>query len=107
MTRKMIIDTDTASDDAVAILMPLLREIAHATFFHGQDGMGNMYYPAPQAAPARGHAVDTLIETIKANPGIILVTLGPLTNVALAVAKAPEIAEHVGLCVLMAARPAP
>lgn len=148
MPRKMIIDTDTASDDAVAIVMalqhpdidvlaltavsgnvsleqaslnarytvqmcgkdtpvydgaaaPLLREVAHAHFFHGQDGMGNMHYPAPKAAPAPGHAVDALVETIKANPGIILVTLGPMTNVALALAKAPEIAGMVSRCVVM------
>ncbi|MBK9944672.1 MAG: nucleoside hydrolase [Kouleothrix sp.] len=148
MSRKMIIDTDTASDDAVAIVMalqhpeievlaltvvsgnvpmqqasinarysveqcgkhtpvyegaaaPLMREITHATFFHGEDGMGNMRYPAPQAAAAPGHAVDALVETIKANPGIILVTLGPMTNVALAVARAPEIVANVERCVVM------
>jgi purine nucleosidase len=148
MPRAMVIDTDTASDDAVAILMalqhpdidvkaitvvtgnvpmkqgsinarytveqcgratpvyegadaPLMRERAYGTFFHGEDGMGNMRYPAPQAAPAPGHAVDALVETIKANPGIMLVTLGPLTNIALAVAKAPEIAGLVSRCVVM------
>jgi purine nucleosidase len=148
MPRAMIIDTDTASDDAVAIVMalkhpdidvkaitvvsgnvpmkqgslnarytveqcgkqtpvyegaaaPLMREVAYATFFHGDDGMGNMHYPAPKAAPAPGHAVDALIETIKANPGIMLVTLGPLTNIALAVAKAPEIVGLVSRCVVM------
>jgi purine nucleosidase len=144
----MIIDTDTGSDDAVAIVMalqhpdidvkaltvvsgnvpmrqasinarysvelcgkqtpvyngaaaPLTREVTHATNFHGEDGMGNMNYPAPKADPAPGHAVDALIDTIMANSGIILVTLGPLTNVALAVAKAPEIVQNVGRCVVM------
>jgi purine nucleosidase len=148
MPRTMIIDTDTASDDAVAIVMalrhpdidvkaltvlsgnvpmrqasinarysvelcgadtpvyegadaPLMREVTYATNFHGEDGMGNMNYPAPRAAPAPGHAVDALVETIKANPGIILVTLGPMTNVALAVAKAPEIVRNVSRCVVM------
>ena len=136
MTRKMIIDTDTASDDAVAIMMalqtpdievelvtivagnmpvaqgsinarytiemcgkdvpvvdgadaPLTREIYRAYFFHGPDGMGNMNYPAPKLQPRPGHAVEALIESIKANPGVILVTLGPMTNVELAVAQAP------------------
>ncbi|MBX3061988.1 MAG: nucleoside hydrolase [Anaerolineae bacterium] len=147
--RSMIIDTDTASDDAVAILMaartpdidikavtivagnmpvaqgsinarytlelcgktdvpvyhgadaPLTREVYRAYFFHGNDGMGNMEYPAPKMQPRQGHAVDALIETIKANPGIILVTLGPLTNVALALSKAPEIVGNVSRCVVM------
>jgi purine nucleosidase len=144
----MIIDTDTASDDAVAILMalrhpdidvkaitvvggnmsvaqgsinarytaelcganvpvydgidiPFTRDVLRAEFFHGKDGMGNMNYPAPKAPPAPGHAVDVLIETIKANPGIILVTLGPLTNVAVAIAKAPEIVPLISRCVVM------
>jgi purine nucleosidase len=148
MTRTMIIDTDTASDDAVAILMalrtpdidvkaitivagnvplpqasinarytvelcgkntpvyegarvPLVREYFDAMFFHGKDGMGDMNYPAPKQPPAQEHAVDAMIETIKANPGIILVTLGPMTNVALAVSKAPEIIQNVSRCIVM------
>ncbi|MCK5922678.1 MAG: nucleoside hydrolase, partial [Methylococcales bacterium] len=146
--QKMIIDTDTASDDAVALVMalqmpdvevvaitivagnvgvpqasinarytvelcgknvpvyegatkPLVREYYHAKWFHGEDGMGNQHYPAPKTAPAEGHAVDVLIETIKANPGIVLVTLGPMTNVALAVSAAPEIVKNVSRCVVM------
>lgn len=147
MTRKMIIDTDTASDDAVAIMMalqtpdieveaitvvagnmpvdqgsinarytvelcgkdvpvhlgadqPLTREVYRAYFFHGPDGMGGMNYQTTRPV-AEGHAVDVLIDTIQANPGIILVTLGPLTNVALALAKAPEIVDNVSRCVVM------
>lgn len=147
MTRKMIIDTDTASDDAVAIMMalqtpdieveaitivggnmpvdqgsinarytvelcgknvpvyngadqPLTREVYRAYFFHGPDGMGGMNYQTTRPV-AEGHAVDVLIDTIKANPGIILVPLGPLTNVALALAKAPEIVRNVSRCVVM------
>lgn len=146
--RKMIIDTDTASDDAVAIMMalmdpdvdvvaltvvagnvnlkqasinarytvelcgkttpvyegaavPLLRETYHAEFFHGSDGMGEMHYPAPKRPAETKHAVEALIEHIEANPGIILVTLGPMTNVALAVAQAPHIVKNVSRCVVM------
>jgi purine nucleosidase len=148
MTRSMIIDTDTASDDAVAIIMalrapdvdvkaitivagnvgadqaaanalyttelcgsdvpvyvgakkPLMREAANAEWFHGRDGLGDMNYPAARRPLSEGHGVDALVETIKANPGIILVTLGPLTNVAMAVSKAPEIAAMVSRCVVM------
>jgi purine nucleosidase len=45
--------------------------------------------------------VAALVETIRAHPGITLVTLGPLTNVALALAEAPDIASKVGRCVVM------
>lgn len=148
MPRAFVIDTDTASDDAVALIMalrapdvevkaitvvsgnvnvdigvrnalytvelcgkdvpvyrgaarPLLREPQRAEWFHGEDGLGDRNYPAPEGRAAEGHAVDALIETIKANPGITLVTLGPLTNVALAVAQAPEIVPLVSRCVVM------
>jgi purine nucleosidase len=148
MVRKVLIDTDTASDDAVALMMalqtadfdvlaitivcgnvpveqgslnarytvelcakatpvyngasrPLMRDPFYAHFFHGPDGMGGMNYPAPKNPPAVGHAVDVLIDTIQANPGIMLVTLGPMTNIALAVSKAPEIAKNVSRCVVM------
>jgi purine nucleosidase len=79
---------------------PLIREPYRAYFFHGPDGMGGINYQA-KTLPAEGHAVDVLIETIKANPGILLVTLGPLTNVALAVSKAPEMVANVSRCVVM------
>ncbi len=148
MTRKLLIDTDTASDDAVALIMalrepevdvvaitvvsgnvpvdlgvrnalytvelcgaatpvfrgseaPLLRPIYHSWAFHGRDGLGNMNYPAPASEPAPGDAVDALIDAVRANPGITLVTLGPLTNVALALQRAPEIAQRVERCVVM------
>jgi purine nucleosidase len=150
--RVFLIDTDTASDDAVALIMalrapdvdvraitivagnvpvpqatrnalyvaelcgsgvpvypganrPLLREYMHAEWFHGKDGLGDHNYPAPQRAPESTHAVDAIIETVRANPGLTLVTLGPLTNVALAVARAPEIAAQVGRCVVMGGAP--
>jgi purine nucleosidase len=80
---------------------PLIRPMVYADWFHGRDGLGDMNYPAPKRAPREKHAVDALIDTIRANPGIVLVTLGPLTNVALAVSKAPEIVANVSRCVVM------
>ena len=80
---------------------PLERELETAEFFHGEDGLGDQGYPAPTLQPANGHATDALIEAVRANPGIVLVTLGPLTNLALALARAPDIAAAVGRCVVM------
>src|SRR5688500_9301675 len=136
--RTFLIDTDTASDDAVALVMalrhpgvrvaaitvvagnvpleqatrnalytaelcggdvpvfagagkPLLREPAHAEWFHGRDGLGDQNYPPPKKRAESQHAVDAIIETIYKNPGLTLVTLGPLTNIALALARNPGI----------------
>jgi purine nucleosidase len=51
------------------------------------------------------HAVEAIIAAVEANPGIVIVTLAPLTNVALALAKKPEIAAYVGRCVIMGGAP--
>src|SRR5258708_17055582 len=51
------------------------------------------------------HAVDAILEAIEANPGIVIVTLAPLTNLALALAKKPEVAANVGRCVVMGGAP--
>ena len=45
--------------------------------------------------------MDALIAAARANPGLTLVTLGPLTNVALALRNAPDLAGGIGRCVVM------
>ena len=84
---------------------PLLRTYQSATWFHGRDGLGDHNYPAPRHSTSSRHAVDAIIESIEANPGIVVVTLGPLTNLALALAQKPEIAAKVGRCVIMGGAP--
>ncbi|HTX01260.1 MAG TPA: nucleoside hydrolase [Acidimicrobiales bacterium] len=81
---------------------PLLRPLRTAASYHGESGLDGPDPVAP-AAPARpGHAVDFLVESILASPGeITLVATGPLTNVALAVRKEPEIAAAVREVVVM------
>ena len=154
MPTPLLIDTDTASDDAVALILalrepavrwwpspwspatsrwrkaaatraipsssaapavpvyegaaqPLARPPIDASFFHGQDGLGDQGYPPPKAAPAKGYGPDVIVERIRERPGLVLVTLGPLTNVALALQKAPGIASQVSRCSSWAAPPAP
>ena len=147
--RKFIIDTDTASDDAVALLMalewkdveveavtivsgnmpveqgsinarytielcnkstpvyvgadkPLKKKREHADWFHGPDGMGGMNYPLPKEDALGENAIDVLIRRFKEKPGeITLVTLGPLTNIALAIEKDPTIVSCIKNIVVM------
>ena len=152
MSRTFLIDTDTASDDAVALIMalrapdvrvaaitvvagnvdvqqatrnalytvelcgadvpvysgaakPLVRVYQNATWFHGRDGLGDHNYPAAKRNCQPNHAVDAIIDTIEANPGLILVTLGPLTNVALAASRNPGMVSKVSRCVVMGGAP--
>ena len=50
-------------------------------------------------------AVDAIIAAVEANPGLVIITLGPLTNLALALQRKPAIASQVGRCVVMGGAP--
>ncbi|HEY1453432.1 MAG TPA: nucleoside hydrolase [Roseiarcus sp.] len=150
--RNFLIDTDTASDDAVAIMMalaepgvrvlalttvagnvgleqatsnalltaeicnadvpvfmgadrPLTRAHEHAHWFHGKDGLGDRGYPKPKRKAEREGAVEAILRLARAEPGLTLVTLGPLTNIALALERDPEFASRIGRCVVMGGAP--
>ncbi len=81
---------------------PLIQRHENAHFFHGDDGLGGKDYPLPDRSANDTHAVQAIIDTVRAHPGLIVVTLGPLTNLALAVRQAPDIIEKVSRCVVMA-----
>jgi purine nucleosidase len=81
---------------------PLLRPPIDARLVHGDSGLGGARLPDPAARPAGGHAIDYLIDTVKAAPGeITLVATGPLTNIALAVHREPRLAGLVKDFVIM------
>jgi inosine-uridine nucleoside N-ribohydrolase len=66
---------------------PLLREPFVAAYVHGETGLDGPDLPPPQREPLEQHAVDFLAERID---GTTLVAVGPLTNVALLLARYPE-----------------
>ena len=81
---------------------PLIRPALDAQHIHGESGLGGATLPRPAAVPAAGHAVDYIIETVRAAVGeITLVAIGPLTNIALAVRKEPRLTEWVRDFVIM------
>ena len=64
--------------------------------------MGDIGLPLTGRQPESGHAVDVIIETARRHAGrLTLVTLGPLTNLAVALVRAPEIASQIERCVVM------
>jgi purine nucleosidase len=150
--RPVLIDTDTASDDAVALIMalrsrevqveaitvvagnvpveqgsrnalytvelcaaevpvfagsdrPLVRELEIADWFHGRDGLGDHGYGPSRRSIETEHAVDTIIRVVKEIPGIEIVTLGPLTNLAVALSREPALMANVARCVVMGGAP--
>jgi purine nucleosidase len=81
---------------------PLLRPAYDARDVHGDSGLGGAVLPAAAASPAPGHAIEYIIDTVRAAPGqITLVATGPLTNIALAVTREPRLAGWVREFVIM------
>ena len=89
----------------VGAAKPLLRDLVTAEWFHGKDGLGDHGYAPASRRPESAHAVDALIQTVLANPGIEIVTLGPLTNLALAIGREPRIIKAIGRCIVMGGAP--
>ena len=150
--RPFFIDTDTASDDAVALAIafarddldivgigvvagnvpldsavqnalytreicgrtdvpvyvgaghPLVFPLDTAQHVHGRDGMGDIGLDLTGRQPEPGHAVDALLAASHDHAGeLTLVTLGPLTNIALAVRRDPTIVDRIPRVVIMGA----
>ena len=82
---------------------PLGRDLVTAEHVHGKTGLDGPDLPDPQMPLADGHAVDFIIDTLRDHaPGTItLCPLGPLTNIATALTKAPDIANRIAKIVLM------
>jgi inosine-uridine nucleoside N-ribohydrolase len=76
---------------------PLVAPPRHAPEIHGVSGFGGSGSSLPELtrSTADGHAVDYLIDTIRGEEGLWLCPLGPLTNVALALRRAPDLARRL------------
>ncbi|MBA2360069.1 MAG: nucleoside hydrolase [Actinobacteria bacterium] len=81
---------------------PLLRDLFVAAHVHGETGLDGPKLPPPRAAPVSEHAVDFLASRLMgaASP-VTLVPLGPLTNIALLLARYPDAVASVERVVLM------
>ncbi|WP_170446393.1 nucleoside hydrolase [Ruegeria arenilitoris] len=82
---------------------PLNRPLITAEHVHGKTGLDGPVLPDPQMPLAEGHGVDFIIDTLRAQDSgtVTLCPLGPLTNIATAFQKAPDIIGRVQEIVLM------
>lgn len=82
---------------------PMGRKLVTAEHVHGKTGLDGPNLPEPFMELRDGHAVDFLIDTLRAQAkgSVSLCPLGPLTNIATAFEKAPDIVDRVQEIVLM------
>lgn len=80
---------------------PLVREQWAAAYVHGESGLDGPDLPDPTTQPAEGHAIDFIAETVQENDDVVLVPVGPLTNVGLLLARYPGIESRIARIVLM------
>ncbi|HOJ00238.1 MAG TPA: nucleoside hydrolase [Anaerolineaceae bacterium] len=83
--------------------IPLVMPIQNlGTIVHGEDGMGDSDLPSPRKELSSQSAVELIAKIIRENPGeITLLTLGPLTNIALALRVYPELIGQIKKLVIM------
>ena len=82
---------------------PLSRKLITAEHVHGKTGLDGPEMAEPTMALQDQHGVDFIIETLRAEPAstVTLCPLGPLTNIATAFQRAPDVVEKVQEIVLM------
>jgi purine nucleosidase len=80
---------------------PLIRQLESATWFHGMDGLGDCGFRVSHRTVDPLTVVEAIVANALANPGLELITLGPLTNFALAIRQQPTIVRNISRCVVM------
>ncbi len=82
---------------------PIERKLVTAEHVHGKTGLDGAELDEPKMMVMPQHAVDFIIETLRREDEgtVTLCTLGPLTNVGLALKKAPDIAPRIRELVMM------
>ena len=82
---------------------PMTRRLVTAEHVHGKTGLDGITLPDPTMALQDQHAVDFLIETLRTEPAgtVTICPIGPLTNIATAIQRAPDIIPRIQEIVLM------
>jgi inosine-uridine nucleoside N-ribohydrolase len=81
---------------------PIMREPEDASAVHGGSGLGHAVLPEPPVTENFGNAIDEIVAAAKAHAGeIVLVATSPLTNIAVALMREPELPKLLKRLVLM------
>ena len=80
---------------------PMLGNAVRAEYVHGVGGLGDLDIPEPKKQLEKEHGVDFLIRTFMNENDVSLVAIGPLTNVAQALLKEPELKKRIPEILIM------
>jgi pyrimidine-specific ribonucleoside hydrolase len=80
---------------------PLVRDQVTAGWVHGESGLDGADLPEPGTEPTERHAVETIVETAAESGALHVAPVGPLTNVAVALRKHPDVVDDIERIVLM------
>jgi purine nucleosidase len=81
---------------------PLLREWAGAEYVHGEDGMGDNFFPPARQRPEEEHAVEALLRLVNESPGeLTILAQAPLTNIAATASRDRGFPQKVKELVIM------
>ncbi len=81
---------------------PLTRRLVTAAYVHGENGLAGAEFPEPKTKPVSEPAPEFIRTTVRKHPGeITLITIGPLTNVAMALDLDPDLHNMIPRIVMM------
>lgn len=80
---------------------PLVRELVTAQDTHGEDGVGQCFFPKVEGGIVRNEAVDFIIESLRTEDKLSIIALGPLTNLAKALLRDKEVFNNLDELVSM------
>lgn len=81
---------------------PMIVELEMAKHVHGENGVGDIVLEESPSVHQSEMGWDALYQAAKNSPnGISLVTLGPLTNIAIAIAKYPDLSQYINEILIM------
>lgn len=80
---------------------PMVKDLVTAEYVHGPTGLDGADLPPPETEEASAHAVEAIIDLAMSREAVTLCTLGPLTNIGLALVREPGIVDHIDQLVMM------
>ena len=82
---------------------PLVRPLVTAEHVHGRTGLDGPVLPDPETPLQEQHAVDYIIDTLRREPAgsVTLAPIGPLSNIAMAMQRAPDTIPRIRQIILM------